>query len=474
MQHKAHFRLGKRRAISTVVGAFLFIILLMAALGVFVSWMQFQSDFLEVQLEISEKGFDKLREDFSISVNYDSTNSNRLYVNVTNAGSIHTEIVDLLIVNKSLTTQDVTRYDISYRDAFVPLSSTIDVLKNQALYMTDGTYDIKVVSVLGTTKTSSLTVTSGSVDPETLGEILKPDFFAKPAVFMAFPNPFGETSTSNTDQGYFSMIVVNPTNQTMTVTSVSFYAIGEEGGGGKFFKEPQTLTEINPTSGWGVTQKQVWWSNLDNPITIQKYNAYNFTVGASPDQGQSLMQAVPITGSVYSSFGQFVNYGHSTGSHNDNTVIANVYQSPDSTETTPFYVVSGVTENVSRTYYVSVENTATNDNGAEIMANSIILINIPPGFTNITNGTSSSQLDPQSFKGFNDGSTQIPVKLNAAVGPSTKYYYSFSATAPDVDSTTLYVFHILGYGKVIDDDTDELEFGPVAQTVVQVCPSSGC
>ena len=55
-----------------------------------------------------------------------------------------------------------------------------------------------------------------------------------------------------------------------------------------------------------------------------------------------------------------------------------------------------------------------------------------------------------------------------------KWYYSFDATAPDVDNTTLYVFHIFGYGKVIDDDTDEYDFGPVAQTVVQVCDTGGC
>ena len=56
----------------------------------------------------------------------------------------------------------------------------------------------------------------------------------------------------------------------------------------------------------------------------------------------------------------------------------------------------------------------------------------------------------------------------------TKWYYSFTATAPDVDNTTLYVFHIFGHGKVTDKNGLELEFGPVAETVVQVCPTSGC
>ena len=325
-------------------------------------------------------------------------------------------------------------------------------------------------------KTSELTVVvgGGGDDPETLAEIIvQTEPFAKPGVFMSFPNPFGETGTA-ADQGYFSLVVVNPTNQTMNVTSVAFYAVGEEGGGGKFFKDTQPLTEINPTSGWGVTVKQVFWQDLDNPITIQKYDAYNFIVGASPDVGQSLMQAVPITGTVYTSFGQFAKYGHSTGSHADKTVIANVYQSPDSTDTTPLYVISGVTEGLSRTYYVSVENTATKNDGSRILAGSFILINVPAGFTNIASGTSSPELDPQSFKIFNDGSTQIPVKLNTDMDESTKHYYSFTATAPDVENTTLYVFHILGYGKVIDDDIDEIEFGPVAETVVQVCPTSGC
>jgi len=161
MSLKANFRLGKKRSISTIVGTFIFIALMLSAFGAFVVMMQLQSDLLDTQLEISKKEIDKLREEFSISPNYDSNNSNRLYVNVTNVGSIHAEIVDLLIVNKSLTTKDATLYAISYNDAFVPLSSTIDILKNQPLYMATGTYDIKVVSALGTVKTSELTVTSG-------------------------------------------------------------------------------------------------------------------------------------------------------------------------------------------------------------------------------------------------------------------------------------------------------------------------
>ncbi len=153
-----------------------------------------------------------------------------------------------------------------------------------------------------------------------------------------------------------------------------------------------------------------------------------------------------------------------------------MYQSSSSTDTTLYYVISGVTESVSRTYYVSLENTATDDEDADILKDSLILINIPPGFTNIANNTSSSQLDPQSFKIFNDNSTQIPVKLTSKMESNTKWYYSFDATAPDVDNTTLYVFHIFGYGKVIStiSPPNEFDFGPVAQTVVQVCDTGGC
>ena len=373
MSLKANFRLRKKRSISTIVGTFIFIALMLSAFGAFVVMMQLQSDLLDTQLEISKKEIDKLREEFSISPNYDSNNSNRLYVNVTNVGSIHAEIADLLIVNKSLTTKDATRYAISYNDAFVPLSSTIDILKNQPLYMATGTYDIKVVSALGTVKTSELTVVVGgsSPDPRTLEEIIvQTEPFAKPGVFMSFPNPFGESEDTK-DEGYWSLVVINPTNQTMNVTSVAFYSLGDEGAGGQFFNTSEPLEELSPTSGWAVTEKQVFWQDLDNPITILKYNAYNFTVGVSSKTGQSEMQAVPITGTVYTNFGQFANYGHSTGSSDVTTVIANVYQSSSSTDTTRHYVISGVTESVSRTYYVSLENSATKfTDSSEILAGS--------------------------------------------------------------------------------------------------------
>ncbi len=567
----------KRRAVSTVVGAFIFVVLLLAALGVFVSWMQLQSNLLETQLEISKKGVDKLREEFSISASYDNSNNNRLYVNVTNDGSTHAEIVDLFIVNKSLTTQDVKRYDISHSDAFVPLSSTIDILKNQPLYMNTGTYDVKVVSALGTMKTSEMTVTTGggssditvsvftvppdiasgknvtlamhvynrgtvtlnnvqpngdptvlpsdSVSdfalntPSSIGqlnpdedvlftwdykilgtsggivnftasatsntvtsatdtaevEISAPfvnerapeDVFAKPEIFVAFPNPFGDAD--NNDFGYLAVILVNPTNSTMTVNQVSLQIISKEND--EIIKNNQE-TAVKPTSGWASQKNVVYWSDINNPVTIPKYSAEEFIVKAETGNTGKDNPINTISANAYTSWGQFGKTDHSLGVYKDKTALANVYQSSSGAGLDQKYVIPGLISNTANTYYITIENV-----GKEVIeSNSHMLINIPPGFSNIQNGTSSPNFSPQTMLTFDDGSHQIPVRLDTNLVEDEKRTYSFSAISPDIDETRMYLFGIFANGVATKSGGggEKAIVGPVAETVVQVCPSSGC
>ena len=111
-------------------------------------------------------------------------------------------------------------------------------------------------------------------------------------------------------------------------------------------------------------------------------------MGAAAGAAGENLASSPISATVYTSFGQFANFQHSTGSYVKKMPVTQVFQSLNSTGLTPFYVIPGVTESVSKTFYVSVSNTATDNNGAGIMANSYVLINVPPGFTNIANNTS--------------------------------------------------------------------------------------
>ena len=48
----------------------------------------------------------------------------------------------------------------------------------------------------------------------------------------------------------------------------------------------------------------------------------------------------------------------------------------------------------------------------------------------------------------------------------------FFAKAPTVSSTKMYVMHVLGTGSTTVSPTYSI--GPLGETVLQVCPSSGC
>lgn len=150
-----------RKAISTIVGTFFFVIVMVGAFTAFILMMQTNSEFLVTQLGTSQNEIQKIQGQFTITAAYDSAIGNRLCVSVKNSGSTPLEIADLFIVNK--TNNVVRQFDIDFRDAFVPVSSIRQILENQPITLTSGRiYDIKVVSTSGNVQTTELKVFSGS------------------------------------------------------------------------------------------------------------------------------------------------------------------------------------------------------------------------------------------------------------------------------------------------------------------------
>src|SRR3989344_9270840 len=135
-----------RKAISTIIGTFFFIVVMVGAFTAFILMMQTNSNFLNTQLDTTQNEIQKIQGQFTIAAAYDdSGTSKRLCVSVKNSGSTPLEIADLLIVNK--TNNEVRQFDIDFRDAFVPASSIRQILENQPITLTSNRiYDIKVVS----------------------------------------------------------------------------------------------------------------------------------------------------------------------------------------------------------------------------------------------------------------------------------------------------------------------------------------
>jgi len=148
---RSTLRSQNRRGLSSVVGALFFVILMIAGFSVLSLALDAQTDIVTTQRILSDIEIKKQQEEFGVSAY--TYGGNLLNVTVNNQGQNPVEISSIWIVNKTLSDQPATRYAITYDDAFVPSGLISNVLFHQALAMTPDTYDIKVISALGSIKT---------------------------------------------------------------------------------------------------------------------------------------------------------------------------------------------------------------------------------------------------------------------------------------------------------------------------------
>jgi len=151
-------KLQKRRAISTIVGGAIFLVLFVSAFSTFFVAMDFQQDTINTQRTISNSIMEKTQEQFSIAVSADAAQNNLLGIQVKNQGTNPVEIGNIWIINNS-GNYPAEKYLIDYTDSIIPPGYGSNILENTPLYLTAvDNYDIKVVSTLGTVKKAEYTV----------------------------------------------------------------------------------------------------------------------------------------------------------------------------------------------------------------------------------------------------------------------------------------------------------------------------
>ena len=154
------FSPDSRRGISSVVGALIFTVLMIAGFSAMSLALDSQTDIVNTQRVVAEIELKKQQEQFGIAVFTDANNI--LNVSVDNNGQNPVEISRVWITNKTLATQPAKPFSVNSDDAFVPTGFTSNVLSSQPLYMIPDTYDVKVISTLGTVKITEVTVGSAS------------------------------------------------------------------------------------------------------------------------------------------------------------------------------------------------------------------------------------------------------------------------------------------------------------------------
>jgi len=155
------FNPKKRRGLSSVVGALLFVVLMVATFSVLGIALNTQTDIVSTARDVASIDLKKQQEEFGISV---STNATQfLSIDVNNIGQNPVEIFTVVMTNVTDIGFPTTLVEIPSDTSFIPsgddddIVSTLDLQMNlaPAAGLTE-TYNFKIISSLGTIKTAIL------------------------------------------------------------------------------------------------------------------------------------------------------------------------------------------------------------------------------------------------------------------------------------------------------------------------------
>jgi len=317
--------------------------------------------------------------------------------------------------------------------------------------------------------------------------VLKDELFGKPAILMLFPNPMGDDEF---DRAIWGVNVVNPTDVKVNVTKVviigisprpnsddKIFAIGCTQGG----SEPYDPQPITPTTGtWSCDNgNQLQWKDISNPLTIQPRSVLPFTVEvgadvigtASPEINNILIQTT-----VFTTLGQFGKAGYMTSMNKEFIAMPNVYLSSVPASVNPTHVLSeirGIVEQTPVTFNATIADMDIQTTWG-IKQGSRLIVNIPRDWTYNLDVVAGTGFNPIIENNFPDGSWQLIGELDSDLNAGARSF-TFTATPPDISKAKLYVMHILADGTATGDSPPEdFSIGPIAETVLQVCPDTGC
>lgn len=336
---------------------------------------------------------------------------------------------------------------------------------------TDSTSSFNYVSNTATDKITVREDESGGTGTEI---VLKDELFGRPEIFMLVPNIFGDSD----EKGFWGVTIANPTNRTMTVSKVTINLLRANSNDNiRALESPCSLEMVSPSAGWSCpNQNALTWkaSGAVPKQSIGPISSYTFLARVEPGTVVSSiegLESVVVSTSTFTSLGAFGKGPYDTSMRKDNDAIVNAYFSDPGGSTNNADIrgsILGVMSEEIKQYNVTLADL-TSDSAA-IEAGSDLIINIPKDFEFISIDSSAGFTVPAPTI-FPDGSAQIVGTLDNNLDNGA-LYIQFTAKAPSVSSTKMYVFHILGTGTSTPDP--DYSIGPVSETVVQVCPTSGC
>jgi hypothetical protein len=322
--------------------------------------------------------------------------------------------------------------------------------------------------------------------------VISNELFGKPQIFMVMPNAVGDENSDVTDRPIWGVNVANPTDQPMFVNKVVIMAFVPRANSQDdvFVKScegipganPERPATISPTpDNWSCPESnQLMWRDLANPIEVAPRSVFPFLVGiGSGNMGGTLddAQNILVQPVVFTTLGQYGKAGYGTTMHTKEVALPNVFLARAPASMASSNVMSeltGVIEGSTVTFNATLADMSSDDVYG-ISAGTSLIINIPREWT-FNNIISSTGFNMAPTVTYPDGSTQIVGSLISSIDEhSEAKTIQFTATAPSVPKAKMYVMHILANGIATGDSgAGTFAVGPIAETVLQVCPTSGC
>ncbi len=245
-----------------------------------------------------------------------------------------------------------------------------------------------------------------------------------------------------------SIIVNNPTNQSINVSAVKFSSPTAIFG---------VVTGVMPATGWSRTTTIVNWSGS---MIIPPYSSEDFIVNITGSNTNNVNAIVSINATT--NITNLTRTGYVT-----HTILTTAIQSSSLTflnsSGMPVCYLPNVLQNTSTAYTVSVNNYPGD---AAVQLNTLFLIHVPQGWENL-----SANAQTGWSVGTANGDPGSGMFLNAKVATTTiasgaARNFTFSATPPDEDGTSLYQPYIRLIGPSASTTRDIYTvFEPTLQSV---------
>ncbi|GEM_PF-1939492 len=308
-------------------------------------------------------------------------------------------------------------------------------------------------------------------------------YVQKPEIYMTMPSPFGIPSRSS-DQALWGVTVVNPTDKIMNVSRVVIQTYQTTAtGNAAIFSSGCSLTAVSPTNGtWSCpTDNTVEWKKTlspANPMKIGARSAFSFLVLVPPGSLSQISQlpSLPITATVFTSVGEFAKTGYSSNMAS-NSAMPNIYVSNTANSTSSAQMIGNyinVSPGASITLNVVLADMDTSTTYS-INSGTLVNINIPPDFTNISVSNNHGGFGTPTITQFADGSylvsaTVTTTKLdgkNSPPGDLAAITLPITMTAPStLTSNKVYVIYITTDGVV--NNPSNFGIGAIAEFPIQV------